>query len=107
MKAEIKSLDDVTREITIEFQEGSKVFVDLNIDEQIEGVGDVSLERRLRDVFYIKIGLASDAIQNEGKQIPTCGGGIVENLAEERRTWTAVGAKEQAAAEVDYAQEPR
>ena len=91
MQAEIVALDDVTREITLKFQEGSKVFVQLHVDEQIEGVGDVSYEKSLRDVFYIKIGLASDAIDNDNKEKMQVEGALVEGTQqEERATWAGV-----------------
>ena len=90
MNAEIVAIDDVTREITLNFQEGSKVFVQLHVDEQIEGVGDVSYEKSLRDVFYIKIGLASDAIDNDGDGRKEREEAVVEDVQEERTTWAGV-----------------
>lgn len=91
MEASIRALDDVTREVELTFSEGANAHAQIQVDEHIDEVGDLRFERCFRDIFYIKIGLASDEVHNEtGKQqleegeIPPA---MPESRERERRTW--------------------
>jgi len=68
MEIKVKSVDDVTREMEILFQEGSKRRLTLAVKEWIEGYGIMALNEEYNEPFYIKIGVPSDFIENRSEK---------------------------------------